>query len=146
MTTTIERLRLLAAEYRRKAEGLELAADELNGHYTERAQDRMAQTITRAVTVRRAARKAPRTTRRSKKGTHPRHADLSKVRLVAQVLKDAGKPLTTKELSTAYKAAGGTGHLTGIINYVRQGYIAQSRGTQKGHHSYRFKTMPEQTL
>jgi hypothetical protein len=145
MTTTIERLRQLAAFYRTKADGLAMAADELNGHHTERAQDRIAETIADAVQVRRTAKRPgrvthKRVTRSSRAGAHPHGGDPSKVWAVAQVLKAAGKPLAIKELAAAYKAAGGTGWLTGLHNYVRQGYLTRvGSGRMK---RYGLKRMP----
>lgn len=63
-----------------------------------------------------------------------------KARVLATILKDAGRAMQSDELAQAARAAGFTGPLTGIWNYVKQGYLTVSG--KKPHLRYRFKAMP----
>lgn len=89
-------------------------------------------------------------TRRTKK-LRTRHAPASDVQdratdvqdratIVARILQEANRPLPLDELSVLARQAG-VPHLTGIYNYVRQGYISASGRTRKSRR-YTFKMMP----
>jgi len=82
-------------------------------------------------------------TRRTKT-LRTRHAPTSDVQdratIVARILQEANRPLPLDELSVLARQAG-VPHLTGIYNYVRQGYISASGRTRKSRR-YTFKMMP----
>lgn len=150
MTTTTERLLQLAEEYDAKARALRLAAEELNGHRTKRKQGETGQTFQAAIALRREQReqREAKTNGAGRRGkaarvspyTAVKAGRLEKARIVAGILKEAGRAMSTKELSEAAHAAG-VPALTGIYGYVRRGYLTRT-GTKKKHYHYSFKAMP----
>lgn len=87
---------------------------------------------------------APVVEPRTKKGPRPILSPYAKQKAeradkrhqVVELLRAAGKPLTTQELRAAAREAGITS-LTGIAGYVRKGLIKQT-GKRKGHFRYRY--------
>src|SRR5262245_10440083 len=62
-----------------------------------------------------------------------------KAATVVGLVRDAGGPVTIKELVPLARAAG-IDSLTGMVNYVTQGYLKRTK--KRGHRAYAFVAMP----
>jgi hypothetical protein len=72
--------------------------------------------------------------------THPRaSADGHKTAIIVGLVRDAKGPVTIKELVPLARAAG-VASLTGMYNYVTQGYLRKAK--KNGHRAYAFVAMP----
>jgi hypothetical protein len=148
MTTTIEKILARAAELDAQAAALRLAATLLNGDAHAQKRATAAQTVERAIKVRRAQRhaatsngvtangaSAPRLTPNQR--TQARRDE--KRAQVLTILRDYGKPMPIRELKTAARTLG-IGSLTGMIAYVRAGFLTKSG--KRGKTRYAFQRMP----
>ena len=149
MTTTIEKILAKAAELEQQAAALRLAAGVLNGHAHAEKRATAARTVAKAIRVRRvqkkngtaAAPEAPAGERLSPwQQTEARRAQ--KRTQIVGLVRDYGKPMPIAELVTAARAHG-IPSLTGMISYVRAGFLRKSGA--RGKTRYTFRQMPEET-
>jgi hypothetical protein len=144
MTTTTKLLELAAA-YRRKADALELAAQELNGHHTVRKQAQAETALDAAIALRRTQKRTQAPTPKRTPSYRVRKAEgRERARFYATLLQEHG-PLSAKALSKLAREHGKAGGITGILGYVKAGYLSmvKVRGKPKGEDRvYGFKAMP----
>jgi len=130
MTTTTERLLQLADEYQKKADGLRLAAAELNGHRIEKKHEHLPAQLVQAIKIRKGhgKRGARIAVTKLKTGEFARAA--------VEILNQAKTPLVTDEFRRRLEAqlgvkvgAAGFGSLTryGYARITKDGYVGTGK-------------------
>jgi hypothetical protein len=145
----IEKILARAAELDAQAAALRLAATLLNGDAHAQKRATAATTVERAIKLRRAQRHAATSNGVTANGaeapkrltpnqrTQARRDE--KRAQVLTILRDYGKPMPIRELKTAARTLG-IGSLTGMIAYVRAGFLTKSG--KRGKTRYAFQRMP----
>jgi hypothetical protein len=154
MTTMIDKILAKAEALEQQAAALRLTATILNGDAHAQKRKTAARTVAGAVKVRRAQRNGAtpdgarpevdetppaepvdkRLTRQKKKAGREQKRDR-----VLAIIRDYGKPMPLNELRQEARAQGITS-LTGMIAYVRAGFLHKTGG--KGKTRYRFRQLP----
>jgi hypothetical protein len=143
MTTTIDKILEKAAALEAQAAALRLAATLLNGDAHRQKRATVKRTVDQAIAVRRAQRNghgeaaALGPAARARQATVARREE--KAQQVVSIVKAYGKPMPIRLLREAARARGITS-LTGIISYVRSGYLVKSG--RKGKSRYAFRQLP----
>jgi hypothetical protein len=136
MTTLIEKLRAMAAEFEQDAESIRTTLRLLDHKETAGALVNLNGKLKQAVSLRRKVQSQ----NHQRSSPRPPKGDFS-IR-VTTILRNAGKPLTTDELRTAMLAAGfERAQMRGLGMLVRNGYI-KATGPEK-RRMFHFRKMPQ---
>jgi len=139
-----------AEELEHKAAALRLAAAVFDGNLHEQKRATAAQTMAQAIKVRRAQQHARRNGGAPHDEPEPRAPRLSKWKqtaarrekkrdVVLAIVERYGKPMPLGELKAAARAQG-IRSLTGMVSYVRAGFL--QRTTRRGQTYYAFRQRP----
>ena len=157
MTTTVEKLLAKASELEQQAVALRIAAAFLGDTATAEKVVSTVRRVSKAVALRKAQTNghalqveeeidvpAPRTPRlrgkRAPTGSALATQRAAKRDQVLAIIRDYGKPMPIKVLTEAARERG-IASLTGMISYVRAGYLHKTGS--RGKTRYTFRALPE---